>query len=115
MQPRRHYPSWLPPNPRERTALVQLNRWQNLVIIWLAGLLPAGWISAIATDSSDLFVPITIFWIVVGIILARHVTSIPCPRCTDKFCARQEPPYWNALLNRRCDSCGLALNPERDP
>ncbi|MGH7840817.1 MAG: hypothetical protein ACREQT_04780 [Candidatus Binataceae bacterium] len=113
-QPRRRYPSWLPPNPREREALLQLNRRQNLVIVWLVGLLPAGWIAAIATGFSDLFVPITIFWIVVGIVLARRVSLIACPRCREKFCARQELPYWNGLLNRRCDSCGLTLNSDRD-
>ena len=113
MQPRRHYPLWLPPSPHERAALTRLKRRQNLTIIWLIGLLPAGAIAAIATGSSDLLVPITIFWIVAGIVAAQRVTAIPCPRCKDKFCAGRQLPYWGGLLNRRCDRRGLKLKPDR--
>ena len=111
--PRRIYPSWLPPNPRERTALVGLRRRQNLVIVWLMGLLPAGWIATMVTHSDALFVPITVVWIVVGLMLAQRVAIIACPRCGKEFCAGQELPYWNALFNRRCDNCGLTLDPGR--
>jgi hypothetical protein len=110
MRPRRHYPSWLPPNPRERAALLRLNRWQNLVIVWLVGLLPAGVISAIVTGTIDLLVPITIFWIGGGLVMAQRISAIACPRCKGRFCARQELPFWNCLLNRRCDNCCLTLN-----
>ncbi|HLW69048.1 MAG TPA: hypothetical protein VKS22_00335 [Candidatus Binataceae bacterium] len=113
MQPRRYYPSWLPPNPRERAALTRLKRRQNLVIIWLIGLLPAGVIAAIATGSSDLLVPLTLFWIVAGMVLAQRVSAIPCPRCGEQFSGREQLPYWSGLLNRRCDSCGLTLKSDR--
>jgi hypothetical protein len=108
--PRRVYASWLPPNPRERAALVQLRRRQTTVILWLAGLIPAGWTSALVTGSDTLFVPITIFWIAVGVWLAHGVTAIPCPRCGQKFCSVRELPYWPGLFNRRCDACGLTLD-----
>jgi hypothetical protein len=112
--PRRIYASWLPPNPRERAALVQLRRRQNIVIAWLVGLLPAGWIAAIVTRSDALLAPITVFWIVAGVTLAQRVAVIGCPRCGEKFCAEQALPYWTALISRRCGNCGLTLNPKRD-
>ncbi|HXD91136.1 MAG TPA: hypothetical protein VNU00_08745 [Candidatus Binataceae bacterium] len=106
---RRNYPSWLPPNPRERIALRQIRRSQKLVILWMVGLLPAGWIAALLTRSDYLFVPLTVFWILVGIILAQRVAMNPCPRCGERFCADDQMPYWYSLFNRRCATCGLSL------
>ena len=111
--PRRIYASWLPPNPRERAVLIQLRRRQIFVIIWLIGILPAGWIATLVSRSGVLLVPLTIFWIVVGLTLAQRVATISCPRCRDDFCSKPEMPYWNALFTLRCESCGLTLNSER--
>jgi hypothetical protein len=106
---RPNYPSWLPPNPRERIALRQIRRSQRLVIFWMVGLLPAGWIAALLTRSDYLFVPLTVFWILVDIILAQRVAMNPCPRCGERFCAGAQMPYWYSLFNRRCATCGLSL------
>jgi hypothetical protein len=92
--------------------LLQLHRCQLRVIIWLIGLLPAGWLAAIITRSEALLAPITVFWIVVGLALAQRVAIVRCPRCGEKFCADEALPYWNALFSRRCENCGLTLDPE---
>lgn len=110
---RRYYPTWLPPNPRERHALLSLRRRQIGVIVWLAGLAPVGWIAAALTRSDSLFVPLTIFWLLVGVMLSQRAVATPCPRCGEKFCQRQELPYWYGLFTRRCDNCGLSLDPNR--
>src|SRR2546422_950871 len=104
------YPSWLPPNPRERIALRQIRRSQTIVLVWMVGLLPAGWIAALLTRSDYLFVPLTVFWLVVGVVLAQRVTMNPCPRCGERFCARVQIPYWYGLFNRRCANCGVSLD-----
>jgi hypothetical protein len=114
MPPRRVYPSWLPPNPREREALTQLRRRQAGVIGWLVALLPAGWGILAMTRSDVMLAPLTIFWIVLGVGFAQRVTDSPCPRCRERFCARRELPYWYGLFNHRCESCGLSLEPVRD-
>ena len=110
MSQRRVYPSWLPPNPREREALVRIRKSQISVIACLICLIPAGWIAALLTRSDVLFVPLTVFWIAVGIVLAQRVAANPCPRCGEKFSARSPMPYWFGLFNRRCSSCGLTLH-----
>jgi hypothetical protein len=107
---RRTYPTWLPPNPSERIALRQIRRSQTTVIVWMVGLLPAGWIAALLTRSDYLFVPLTIFWIVVGLILAQRVAMNPCPRCGERFCGGVQIPYWYGLFRRRCAACGLSLD-----
>src|SRR5258708_3744465 len=107
---RRNYPSWLPPNPRERIALQQIRRSQTIVILWMVALLPAGWIAALLTRSDYLFVPLTVFWIVIGIVLAQRVAMNPCPRCGERFCPTDRLPYWYSLFTRRCAACGISLD-----
>lgn len=114
MPSRRVYPSWLPPNPREREALGRLRYRQAWVIGWLIALLPAGWLVLALTASAFLAAMLTIFWIAAGAGLARRVTASRCPRCNERFCTRLELPYWYGLFNRRCESCGLSLEPARD-
>lgn len=109
----RNYPSWLPPNPGERAALRQIRRSQNTVIVWLVGLIPAGWIALLLTESDELLVPLTLFWIGAGLFLAQRVTANPCPRCGERFCTKSDLPYWYGLFKRRCDGCGLTL--DHDP
>jgi len=108
---KRIYPSWLPPNPREREALLQIRRSQHTVIAWMIGLIPAGWLAVLLTESDELFVPLTLFWFAVGLMLAQRVTANPCPRCGEHFCAKSVAPYWHGLFKRRCDECGLTLDP----
>ncbi len=114
MPPRRIYPSWLPPNPREREALTRLQRRQVGVIAWLIALLPIGWTLLACTGSDVLLCSLTIFWIVIGVTLAQRITDTVCPRCNQRFSLRRELPYWYGLFNRRCESCGLTLEPLRD-
>jgi hypothetical protein len=114
MSARRAYPSWLPPNPRERDMLLKIRRMQTLVIIWFAGFFPAGWIVILATRSNSTFVPLTVLWIGVGVWLARRVTANRCPRCGENFCEKSQLPYWYGLFNSRCESCGLSLKPDRE-
>jgi hypothetical protein len=114
MPQKRVYPSWLPPNPRERAGLLQIRYRQRIVIAWLIALSPVGWLAAVITHSDSIFVPLTIFWILVGIGLAQRVSMIPCPRCGGKFCERAQLPFWYGLLNRRCENCGLTLEAQKD-
>lgn len=111
MPQKRVYPSWLPPNPREREGLLEIRYRQWIVIAWLIALSPVGWIAASVMHSDSIFVPLTIFWIVVGIILAQRIIMMLCPRCGQKFCEAPRLPFWYGLFNRRCENCGLSLNP----
>jgi hypothetical protein len=90
--------------------LLQIRRSQTIVIAWLIGLAPAGCLVTLLSESDDLFAPLTIFWIAVGLFLAQRVTTNPCPRCGQRFCAKSDLPYWFGLFQRRCDQCGLSLN-----
>jgi hypothetical protein len=110
----RVYPSWLPPNPRERDALLRIRRWQTLTLLWMAGLLPAGWLAMLFADSSDLFVPLTAAWIVAGVLMGRRVTALKCPRCAANFSDLGAMPYWHGLFTRRCANCGVSLDPSAD-
>jgi hypothetical protein len=108
--PQRIYPGWLPPTPDQRAALERIRRMQKEVILWFAAFLPAGWIVALATRDDSAFVPLTVFWITAGAILARRVIEMHCPRCGATFCAKSGLPYIYGLFNRRCEGCGLTLN-----
>jgi len=88
---------------------------QATVMIWLAAFIPAGWVLILLTSSDVMFVPLTIFWITTGVILARRVTASRCPRCGGNFCEKSKLPYWYGLFNSRCESCGLTLYPEGRP
>ena len=111
MPPRRAYPSWLPPNPREREGLLKIRRWQMLAVLWMAGLIPAGWLAILFAGSNDLFVPLTAGWIAAGILMSRWVASFKCPRCGDNFCDVSAMPYWHGLFTHRCENCGVSLKP----
>jgi len=105
----RVYPSWLPPNPRERRELLKIRRMQKSVIAWMIGFMPAGWMVILVTRSIDFMVPLTVLWFGIGIWLARRATASPCPRCAAKFCEKRGLPYWYGLFSSRCESCGLSL------
>jgi hypothetical protein len=109
MSPRRVYPSWLPPNPREREALLKIRRWQKLALLWMAGLIPAGWLTMLLGGSIDVFVPLTAGWILAGIVISRRVAALKCPRCGGNFCDISAMPYWHGLFARRCENCGVSL------
>ena len=106
---RRYYPSWLPATPREREGLQRLRRNQIGVIVYLAALAPMGWIGVWLVDSNALLVPLTLVWILIGVMLAQRVAAGLCPRCGEPFCQRPDLPFWFGLLARRCDNCGLSL------
>jgi len=109
MPARRIYPSWLPPNPRERDELLRIRRLQAIALGWTVGFLPAGWILILITRSINFVVPLTVLWFVVGLLIAQRVTASRCPRCGERFCEKKEMPYWYGLFIRRCESCGLTL------
>ena len=109
MLTRRFYASWLPPNPRERTALLKMRRRQHLAIAWLVGLIPSGWIVVLLAPDEALFVPFTLFWIAVGLWLAERIGAAPCPRCGRDFCDKREFACWHGLFTNRCENCGLTL------
>ena len=109
MRTRRIYASWLPPNPYERTELLMMKRMQHLVIAWMVGLIPGGWIVVLLAPDRAGFVPFTLLWIAVGLCLAGRVGATRCPRCGSHFCEKRELPYWYGLFNRRCENCGLSL------
>ena len=112
MAARRIYPSWLPPNPREREGLLKIRQMQRLVIVWLCAFIPVSWLLILLTRSDGLFVPLTAIWIVAGVVFARHVSASRCPRCGEGFCEKSELPYWYGLFNNRCEACGLSLTPD---
>ena len=114
MPTRRVYPSWLPPNPRERTELIKLRRMQNVAIGWMASLIPAGWMVVLLAPDENLFVPFTLVWVAAGLWLAERVGAERCPRCGHEFCDRREFPYWFSLFSWRCDNCGLSLREASD-
>lgn len=109
MSTRRVYASWLPPNRHERRELLKLRRMQRLVIGWMVGLIPGGWIIVLLAPDDVVFVPFTILWIAVGVWFAGRVGATRCPRCGRDFCAKHELPYWYGLFNTRCENCGLGL------
>jgi hypothetical protein len=109
MASRRVYASWLPPSPRERTELLKMRRRQHLVIAWLIGLIPGGWMIVLFAPDEVVFVPFTLFWIALGLWFAGRVSATRCPRCGDDFCEKDELVYWHGLFNRRCGNCGLTL------
>jgi hypothetical protein len=110
MPTRRVFASWLPPNPHERIELIKMRRMQWLVIAWMIGVIPGGWIIVLLAPADGLFVPFTIIWIGIGLWLAGRVGGTRCPRCGGDFCERHELPYWYSLFNRRCENCGLSLS-----
>jgi hypothetical protein len=107
--PRRVYASWLPPNPHERTELLKMKRKQHLVIAWMVGLIPSGWIIVLLSPDETVFVSFTLLWLVAGLWFAGRVVATRCPRCGDGFCQKRELPYWYGLFNNRCEYCGLSL------
>jgi hypothetical protein len=109
MPTRRAYASWLPPNPRERMELLKLRRMQHLVIAWMVGLIPGGWIVVLLAPDEAVFVPFTLLWISVGLWFAERVGAGRCPRCGDDFFEKRQLPYWHGLFNSRCENCGLSL------
>jgi hypothetical protein len=110
MAQRRTYPSWLPPTAGQRAELLRIRRSQTVVLLWMAAFLPAGWAVMWLARSTVMLVPLTILWIGLGIVLARRVTEIPCPRCGAAFCTKAGMPYMYALFNSRCEACGLTLH-----
>lgn len=111
MPPVRVYPSWLPPNPREREALLKIRRMQTRALLWMAGLIPAGWLAMLLRVSMDLLAPLSAGWIAAGILIGRRVAALKCPRCGGNFCDVGAMPYWHGLFARRCATCGLSLTP----
>jgi hypothetical protein len=109
MPSKRIYPRWLPPTPAQRTILRQIRRKQTMVMVWLVAFIPAGWIAIVLTRSDVMLVPLTVLWISAGVLLARRVTAIRCPRCDANFCEKSQLPYWYGLFNNRCENCGLTL------
>jgi len=109
MPTRRVYASWLPPNPRERTELLKIRRRQHLVIAWMLGLIPGGWIVVLFLPNDEVFVPFTLLWIAAGLWFAARISAMRCPRCGDDFCERDELASWHGLFNSRCENCGLTL------
>ena len=91
--------------------MLKIRRGQNLTLLWMAGLIPAGWAAMLAAKSIDVFLPLTATWIAVGILMARRVVSFKCPRCGDKFCETRGMPYWYGLFTRQCENCGVGLKP----
>src|ERR1700746_165791 len=80
MRAPRVYPSWLPPNPRERMELLKMRRRQHLVIAWMVGLIPGGWIVVLFAPDESFFVPFTLLWIAVGLWFAERLGATRCPR-----------------------------------
>ena len=111
MPPRRVYPSWLPPNPREREGLLKIRRWQRMTLLWMAGFIPAGWLTMLFAGSADLFVPFTAGWVAAGILMGRRVVSLKCPRCGQNFSDVNAMPYWHGLFGNHCENCGVSLKP----
>jgi hypothetical protein len=109
MPTRRVYASWLPPNPRERTELLKMRRMQHLVIAWMVGVIPGGWIMLLLAPVDGVFVPFTLLWIALGLWFAGRLGAGRCPRCGDDFCEKQKLPNWHRLFARRCGNCGLSL------
>jgi hypothetical protein len=109
MRTHRVYASWLPPNPRERAELLKMRRMQHLVIAWMAGLIPGGWLVALLAPDETVFVPFTLVWIAVGLWFVERIGARRCPRCGDDFCEKREFSYWSGLFNHRCENCGLSL------
>jgi len=113
MPPRRVYPSWLPPTPREHDELLKLRRLQVTALGWMVAFLPAGWVLILITRSADFVVPLTVLWLAVGVYIAGRVTASRCPRCGERFSEKAEMPYWYGIFNRRCENCGLSLPRDR--
>jgi hypothetical protein len=111
MPPRRVYPSWLPPNPREREGLLKIRREQTFVLLWMAGLIPAGWLMMLLVKSDDILLPLMAAWIVAGVLMAHRAAASKCPRCGGNFCETRGMPYWYGLFTRRCENCGVSLKP----
>jgi hypothetical protein len=111
----RYYPSWLPPTPREREALIRLRRHQIGVVIFLGLLAPLGWLAVWITDSDTFLVPLTLAWLLLGVMLTQRIGAVICPRCGERFCRKPDLPFWFCLLLRRCDHCGLTLETPADP
>jgi hypothetical protein len=110
MAQRHIYPSWLPPTRQQREALLRIRRGQTVVLLWMAGFLPAGWAVMWLARSAMILIPLTILWIACGVALARRVADTPCPRCGADFCTKAGMPYMYALFNSRCEACGLTLH-----
>jgi hypothetical protein len=115
MPARRVYASWLPPSPGERVQLLRLKRMQRLVILWMTGLIPAGWVFVLFAPTDVLFVPFAIAWIAAGLWFAGLVSTTRCPRCSANFCEKHELPYWYGLFNSKCENCGLSLDSSPTP
>jgi hypothetical protein len=114
MRAPRVYPSWLPPNPRERMELLKMRRRQHLVIAWMVGLIPGGWIVVLFAPDESFFVPFTLLWIAVGLWFAERLGATRCPRCGSEFSEKHELTYWSGLFNSRCENCGLTLGKTAD-
>jgi hypothetical protein len=110
MAQRRAYPSWLPPTAEQRAELLRIRRSQTAVLLWMVAFIPAGWVVMLLARSTVMLVPLTILWIGIGIVLARRVREISCPRCGSDFCTKAGMPYMYALFNSRCEACGLTLH-----
>jgi len=86
-----------------------MRRMQHLVIVWMADLIPGGWILVLLLPDEAVFVPFTLLWIAIGLWFAERVGTRRCPRCGHGFCEKSELSYWYGLFNSRCENCGLSL------
>jgi hypothetical protein len=80
-----------------------------MVIAWMIGLIPGGWIVVLLAPDEAVFVPFTLLWIAVGLWFAERLGATRCPRCGYDFCDRRELACWSSLFNSRCENCGLTL------
>jgi hypothetical protein len=82
---------------------------QHLLIAWMIGLIPGGWIVVMLARDDVVFVPFTLLWIALGLWFAGRLGAGRCPRCGVEFCEQHELPYWHGLFASQCENCGLSL------
>ncbi len=91
-----------------------MRRRQHLLLAWMVGLIPSGWIVVLLAPDESFFVPFTLLWVAVGLWFAERLGAARCPRCGCDFCDKHELAYWAGLFSHRCENCGLTLeNRER--
>jgi hypothetical protein len=86
-----------------------MRRRQHLVIAWLLGLIPGGWMVVLFAPDETIFVPFTLFWIALGLWFAGRLGAMRCPRCGAEFSEQGDLAYWHCLFSSRCENCGLTL------
>jgi hypothetical protein len=88
---------------------MRLRRKQSLVLLWTAGMIPAGWALLILGAENSSLAIFTLAWLATALWFARRLNSVLCPRCGAGFCANHDLPYWYGLFNQRCENCGLTI------